>query len=255
MLTPKAFSRSSSAGLWMGHRAPVVVSGATRLQTRAVWRLTDFLLEGFVFLLIGQQLPDVVRGLKVYSAHQVIGASVASVLIVLAIRPIWLLVTSHLPAGFGLGTTLSVPEVAAMSFAGTRGVISLATIFALPLTTHAGLPFPDRDLLIFCVYCVVLVTLVGQGLDVRAAAARARAAGRPAHPAPGTLRGLGGRRRAAVRFLDDLPDEERPSDGRDARLRLVADERYRRAKAHLARAQSDDPETDDPIAEAATCGS
>ena len=75
------------AGLWMGHRAPVVVSGATRLQTRAVWRLTDFLLEGFVFLLIGQQLPDVVRGLKVYPAHEVVGASVASVLIVLAIRP------------------------------------------------------------------------------------------------------------------------------------------------------------------------
>jgi CPA1 family monovalent cation:H+ antiporter len=55
---------------------------------------------------------------------------------------------------------------------------------------------------------------------------------------------------AAVRFLDDLPDDQRPSDDVMRRLRRVADDRYRRAKAHLARAQSDDPETDDPIAEA-----
>jgi monovalent cation/hydrogen antiporter len=51
-----------------------------------------------------------------------------------------------------------------MSWAGTRGVISLAAIFSLPLTTAAGRPFPDRDLLIFCTYLVVLVTLLGQGL-------------------------------------------------------------------------------------------
>ena len=238
------------AGLWMGHRAPVVVSGATRLQTRAVWRLTDFLLEGFVFLLIGQQLPDVIRGLKVYSAHQVIWASLASVLIVLAIRPLWLLVTSHLPGRFGLGTALSIPEVAAMSFAGTRGVISLATIFALPLTTRAGVPFPDRDLLIFCVYCVVLVTLVGQGL---AFGPLLRILGLQEDPYTQRRERSEARvaaAEAAIRFLDDLPDDQRPSDDVLRRLRRVADDRCRRAKAHLARAQSDDPETDDPIAEA-----
>jgi NhaP-type Na+/H+ or K+/H+ antiporter len=51
-----------------------------------------------------------------------------------------------------------------MSWAGTRGVISLAAIFALPLTTDAGEPFPDRELLLFCAFLAVLVTLVGQGL-------------------------------------------------------------------------------------------
>ena len=51
-----------------------------------------------------------------------------------------------------------------MSWAGTRGVISLAAIFSLPLATDTGQPFPDRDLLIFCTYLVVLVTLLGQGL-------------------------------------------------------------------------------------------
>ena len=51
-----------------------------------------------------------------------------------------------------------------LSWAGTRGVISLAAIFTLPLTTSAGHPFPDRDLLLLCTYIVVVVTLVGQGV-------------------------------------------------------------------------------------------
>ena len=54
--------------------------------------------------------------------------------------------------------------MAALSWSGTRGVISLAAIFTLPLTTDDGSPFPDRDLLLFCTFVVVLVTLVGQGL-------------------------------------------------------------------------------------------
>ena len=64
-----------------------------------------------------------------------------------------------------------------LSWAGTRGVISLAAIFTLPLTTSAGRPFPDRDLLLFCTYVVVVVTLAGQGVTfgpiVRALGVRA----------------------------------------------------------------------------------
>jgi CPA1 family monovalent cation:H+ antiporter len=54
--------------------------------------------------------------------------------------------------------------IVVLSWAGTRGVISLAAIFALPLTTDTGAPFPDRELLLFCAFLAVLVTLVGQGL-------------------------------------------------------------------------------------------
>ncbi len=60
------------AGLIVGHDAPRTTSGASRLQTSAVWRLVDFLLEGFVFLLIGQQLPAVVRGLDQYSTTTIV---------------------------------------------------------------------------------------------------------------------------------------------------------------------------------------
>ncbi|WP_239097000.1 Na+/H+ antiporter [Asanoa ferruginea] len=171
------------AGLIIGHYAPLTGSGASRLQTTAVWRLVDFLLEGFVFLLIGQQLPRVVRGLEDYELSTILAAVSISVGVALLLRPVWLILTQFLPRS--LHTRLisddtdtdeqrvvaqrhriGLPgrEVVALSWAGTRGVISLAAIFALPLTTDSGAPFPDRDLLLFCTFVVVLVTLVGQGL-------------------------------------------------------------------------------------------
>jgi CPA1 family monovalent cation:H+ antiporter len=71
-------------------------------------------------------------------------------------------------------------ELVVLSWAGTRGVISLAAIFTLPRVTDGGAPFPDRNLLLFCCFLVVLVTLVGQGVTfaplVRALRLRANAA-------------------------------------------------------------------------------
>ena len=178
------------AGLIVGHQTPQFGSGAARLQTNAVWRLVDFLLEGFVFLLIGQQLPAVVRGLRQYETSTIVIAVAVSVGVVLLLRPAWLILTQWLPrslhtrlggvaeqddtddpdAARRLGGVdrnargLTSREVVALSWSGTRGVISLAAIFTLPLTTNSGDPFPDRDLLLFCTFVVVLVTLVGQGL-------------------------------------------------------------------------------------------
>ncbi|MDX6255726.1 MAG: monovalent cation/hydrogen antiporter [Frankiales bacterium] len=157
------------AGLWLGHRGPTM-SSDSRLQTRPVWRLVEFLLEGFVFLLIGQQLPTVVRGLDAYPTHTVVAAAAVSVLLVLVLRPAWLLLTVALPywlrARAGRRPSrqpLTVRDLIALSWAGTRGVITLAAAFSLPLTL-GGRDFPSRDLLLFCAYLVVVVTLVGQGL-------------------------------------------------------------------------------------------
>ncbi|WP_174535316.1 Na+/H+ antiporter [Micromonospora chalcea] len=178
------------AGLIVGHQTPQFGSGAARLQTNAVWRLVDFLLEGFVFLLIGQQLPAVMRGLRHYETSTIVIAVAVSVGVVLLLRPAWLILTQWLPRSLHtrLGGVaeqddtdppgaarragradrnargLTAREVVALSWSGTRGVISLAAIFTLPLTTNSGDPFPDRDLLLFCTFVVVLVTLVGQGL-------------------------------------------------------------------------------------------
>jgi NhaP-type Na+/H+ or K+/H+ antiporter len=73
-------------GLIVGHDSPRSESGASRLQTRAVWRLVNFLLEGLVFLLIGQQLPTIVDGLNGYSPSTIIVAITITVTLVLLIR-------------------------------------------------------------------------------------------------------------------------------------------------------------------------
>ncbi len=177
------------AGLVVGHDSPRFSSGPSRLQSTAVWRLIDFLLEGFVFLLIGQQLPTVLDGLNSYSTSTIVAAVAISLVIVLLFRPLWLSVTQLLPrrlhtrlgGGGGLDDgRLNGREVVILTWAGTRGVITLAAIFSLPLTVDGGLPFPGRDLLQLCAYVVVLVTLVGQGLIfapvVRATGLRADAA-------------------------------------------------------------------------------
>lgn len=158
------------AGLMVGNDAPRAETGASRLQTGAVWRLVDVLLEGFVFLLIGQQLPEVLRGLHGESIASIAAATGTTVGVLLVLRPLWLVITQRVPPrlharlGTDPGQPLTGREIIALSWSGTRGVISLAAIFALPLTTHAGADFPERDLLLFCTYVVVLVTLVGQGL-------------------------------------------------------------------------------------------
>jgi monovalent cation/hydrogen antiporter len=191
-------------GLIVGHDLPRAESGASRLQTRAVWRLVNFLLEGFVFLLIGQQLPHIIKGLDEYSTSTIIVAVSITLAVVLLMRPLWLLVTQILPRPLHtrLGDVsrpedsstsnsarvsrdrnaqrLNAREVFVLSWAGTRGVVSLAAIFTVPLVTETGAPFPCRDLLLFCTLVVVLVTLIGQGLTF---APLARALGIRARPA------------------------------------------------------------------------
>jgi CPA1 family monovalent cation:H+ antiporter len=190
-------------GLIVGHDSPRTESGASRLQTRAVWRLVNFLLEGIVFLLIGQQLPTILEGLGHYQFSTIMVAVVVTVAVVLLVRPLWLLLTQLLPirlhtrlgnvAGSAsdddapvgpLGRNnnserLSAREVFVLSWAGTRGVVSLAAIFTVPFVTGSGAPFPDRDLLLFSTFVVVLVTLIGQGSTfgpvVRALGLRANA--------------------------------------------------------------------------------
>ncbi|HEY2507720.1 MAG TPA: Na+/H+ antiporter [Streptosporangiaceae bacterium] len=157
------------AGLLAGHDAPVGESGASRLQTGAVWQFVEFLLEGLVFLLIGQQLPQVLRGLRDEPPATTAAAIVVTVAAVLLVRPLWLFLTQTIPGWLGWrfgeqNPTLTGREAVAITWAGTRGVITLAAIFSVPATIRGGRPFPDRDLLLLCAYVVVLVTLVGQGL-------------------------------------------------------------------------------------------
>ncbi len=181
------------AGLMIGHNTPRFTSGASRLQATAVWHLADFLIQGFVFLLVGQQIAAVIRGLRAYPASTITTAVIVSLGVVLLLRPLWLILTQSLPHTVHTRRGRVTPrdddhltgrEVVVLSWAGTRGVISLAAIFTLPLVVSGGAPFPKRDLLLFCTYLVVVVTLVLQGITF---APLARALGVRADPADAVL--------------------------------------------------------------------
>ena len=170
------------AGLVLGHQNPRMQSGASRLQTTAVWRLVGFLLEGFVFLLIGQQLPEVVSGLGHYPVSTIAAVTGITVGVVMVLRPLWLVATQYAPralhsrlggqvdsededvASRDADRRLSGREIVALTWAGTRGVITLAAAFAIPQTVGDGGPFPGRDLLLFAAYVLVLITLLAQGV-------------------------------------------------------------------------------------------
>jgi CPA1 family monovalent cation:H+ antiporter len=234
-------------GLIVGHDSPRLESGASRLQTRAVWRLVNFLLEGLVFLLIGHQLPAILDDLGGYQLSTIVVAVCVTVAVVLLVRPLWLLLTQSLPRplrtrlGNVSGDTddaddvdeagepetgrqpkrtserLSGREVFALSWAGTRGVVSLAAIFAVPFVTDSGAPFPDRDLMLFCTLVVVLVTLIGQGITfgplVRALGLRA--------DATDELRLRNRARAAAVQAALDRLDSMDQQDDADVDPRVI----------------------------------
>jgi CPA1 family monovalent cation:H+ antiporter len=246
------------AGLIIGHDAPRMATGASRLQTSAVWRLADFLLEGLVFLLIGQQLPAVVDKLSEYSTSTIIIAVAITVGVVLLLRPLWLVLTQLLPRSLHtrLGGEASAEdgddtnargkrrekplngrEVVALSWAGTRGVITLAAIFALPD------PVPDRDLLQFCAFVVVLVTLVGQGLTFAPLVSRLGLRANEADKARQRNEARSASVRAALDRLDEIQHEQHDhvEDQAIENMRRLLDlrlERYRRRLDLLEKADS-----------------
>jgi monovalent cation/hydrogen antiporter len=212
------------AGLVLGHRRGRGTSGESRLQTAAVWRIVEYLLEGYVFLLIGQQAPEVVRGLSSYDGGTVVAATGVTLAAVLLVRPLWLVLVRRRTAGDG---PLSLREITALWWAGTRGVITLATAFALPLD------FPTRDLLLFCAFIVVLVTLVGQGVTL-APLLRSLGLRTAAHEAIWRrAEAQAAAFDAAIERLDELGNDDPVMAASAARYRRALEGQRDRLQAHL----------------------
>jgi len=159
------------AGLWIGARSPELLSASTRLTATAFWQAFIFLLNGIVFMLIGLQLPDVVDGLHEHSWWELLGGAAALCGVVIVTRIIWVFPSAYLPRWLSARIRARDPypplrNVAVFGWCGMRGVVSLAAALAIPHTLSNGAEFPERDLILFFTFCVILVTLVGQGLTL-----------------------------------------------------------------------------------------
>ncbi|HTH46294.1 MAG TPA: Na+/H+ antiporter [Candidatus Limnocylindria bacterium] len=160
-----------ACGIYLGTMLPQRLTFSARLLGSATWRMIDSLLTGVVFVLIGLQLRVVVAGLKAdYSWAELIGWSVAVSVLVIGLRPLWIFPITHIQRWIIPGLRARDPaprwqEITVMSWAGVRGVVSLAAALALPMALPDGTAFPGRDLLIFLTFAVILATLVVQGLS------------------------------------------------------------------------------------------
>jgi CPA1 family monovalent cation:H+ antiporter len=161
-----------AAGLYLGHTAPTA-GYATRLVQEPIWHTLDLLLESFTFALIGVQLPWLVQ--DVQQSDQGLGAAALLALAVLGVsilvRPVYVLATvwmdrirlpgSHRPPR----DSLTVRESAVVSWAGMRGVVTLAAAAAIPATV-GGQAFPDRATIQLAAYATAIGTLLLQGLSL-----------------------------------------------------------------------------------------
>ncbi|WP_338700333.1 Na+/H+ antiporter [Streptomyces sp. Q6] len=159
-----------TVALYLGHRS-WQVDFETRLQEAAVWKVVAFILESAVFALIGLQLRVVVEDLGEYSVGQAVWYAVGVFFFVVVIRFVWSYPATYLP--WCLSSRIRARESETdwkrpliVSWAGMRGVVSLAIAFSIPLVTEDGTPFPGRNLVLFLTFTTVIGTLVVQGLTL-----------------------------------------------------------------------------------------
>jgi len=160
-----------TVGIYMGWHTPELTSAQTRLQGIAVWEIVFFLLNALLFTLIGLQLPGILDALSGRSTATLIGYAAAVTAAVIAARFLWVVPGTYLTARFRRRRRpIQDPGKTAilLGWSGMRGAVSLAAALALPLTTDAGQPFPDRQLIIFLTFGVIFGTLVLQGLTLPA---------------------------------------------------------------------------------------
>jgi Na+/H+ antiporter len=162
-----------TTGVYMGWHTLELTTARMRLQGLAVWEILFFLLNALLFALIGLQLPGIVDALSGDPAGTLIGYAAIITLVVIGARFLWIFPATYLPRLRGRGVFDDAAEApwkgaTVLAWSGMRGAVSLAAALAIPLTIDAGGPFPNRELIIFLTFSVILGTLVVQGLTLPA---------------------------------------------------------------------------------------
>ncbi|MBS1917964.1 MAG: Na+/H+ antiporter [Bacteroidetes bacterium] len=160
-----------SGGLFLSFRSTDIFSYSTRLQSHSVWDTLVFILNGVVFILIGLQLHTIINGLGEYSLTSAVLYSIIVSITVIIIRILWVFPGAYLPRLLSKKIRENEERpgwksVFIVGWSGMRGVVSLASALAVPLTLTTGEAFPQRNLVLFITFVVILFTLVIQGLSL-----------------------------------------------------------------------------------------
>jgi Na+/H+ antiporter len=165
-----------TAGLYVGWRAPELASAPTRLLGFSFWEVLVYLLNAVLFILVGLQLHPILSGVSGRSVASLVGQAVLVSGVVIAVRVAWEFTVPYLIRLLDRRPAQVVRRIGArerlvLGWSGMRGAVSLAAALALPLD------FPQRDLLVFLTFAVILATLVVQGLTLPALIRRLRVRG------------------------------------------------------------------------------
>ncbi len=227
-------------GLYLGHHAPQA-GYATRLQDQAVWRAADTVLEAFVFALIGLQLPAVVR--EVGAIGPLLLAAAAVIVTVVLARVVWVFPLTYLPSVLFSRVGARDPAQpwqvpAVISWAGMRGVVTLAAASTIPRVTESGAPFPGRAEIIFLAFGVTVATLLLHGLTLPWVIRRLGVESRESHE--DTLAeadAIHAATQAALERLDSVADGA--PDSVTTRLRRLAEHRSHSGWERLGRPETE----------------
>lgn len=164
-----------AGGLFLAVRRTRFLSSASRLHGYSVWESLVFILNGLVFLLIGLELPEIVGGLRAQGTA--LSTAIGYGVLVTAVLVLARIISSYAAL---VATLVFRPSVAprtrsprqrwlmplVLGWTGMRGVVSLAAALAIPVTLADGTAFPQRNLILFITFTVILLTLVVQGLTL-----------------------------------------------------------------------------------------
>ncbi len=161
-----------ACGLFLSRRSAHLFSSSVRIEIWSFWQSFTFVLNGLVFVLIGLQLSAIWSSIREYSPTMLLRDGVLFSVLLIALRLLWIYPSAHLayllrkrilhqkeqrPTG---------TQIFVIGWTGMRGVVSLAAALALPSVLADGSTFPHRSVIVFLTFCVILVTLVLQGVTL-----------------------------------------------------------------------------------------
>ncbi len=186
-----------TCGLFLSWNSSSIFKHESRLNAFSVWETVIFILNGLIFILIGLQLPVVLKNIQSHSFLTLLSYGAVISLATIILRIIWVYPGTYLPRWLSKRIRQNEPRpntrmVTVVAWSGMRGVVSLAAALALPLTVGST-PFPNRDMIIFLTFSVIFATLVVQGVSLP----------------------------HLIKWLGIKPSDEEMQEENDARLKIV----------------------------------
>jgi len=228
-----------SSGLFSGWRSHIIFDADMRLNAQSFWRVLVFALNAILFVLVGEQFPEILRRVgETFSPGEIIGYGLLVSAVAIVVRMAWqflpVSIGRLLPAIGDTGGGEDWRERLLIGWTGMRGAVSLAAALALPFTLDSGADFGSRDLIVYLTVAVIFVTLVGQGLTLPTLVRRlGLSSSEPWAPDEAVARLAAAQ--AALDKLDELEAGDTPiPENAMARLRELYQARFARCVSALS---------------------